>query len=140
MTKSKCCGAKYHTSNSNEGTSFYVCDKCSNACDVENNLIDIVDDKPCKVVKGKYIEEVLKGKRFYIKDNVDGQEHCLSGDKSFYLIDATDDVKQALLKQREMIMECLPKRIETNEEALFKKLYYNLSIKQFLDNIKDKGL
>lgn len=27
--------------------------------------------------------------RIYIKDNVDGGQHCLSGDDSFYLIDVT---------------------------------------------------
>lgn len=28
--------------------------------------------------------------RLYIKDKVDGQQHCLSGNEHFYLIDVTD--------------------------------------------------
>ncbi len=29
--------------------------------------------------------------KLFIKDAVDGQQHCLSGDEQFYLIDVTDD-------------------------------------------------
>lgn len=59
------------------------CWKCSG--------IKFVIDKPNNM-QSKEFEE-----RIYIKDNVDGQEHCLSGDKQFYLIDVTQEYKQHFL-------------------------------------------
>ena len=42
--------------------------------------------------------------KYYIKDKVDGQEHCLSGDTQFYLIDATEEVEHLLSTQRSEIL------------------------------------
>lgn len=30
--------------------------------------------------------------RIYIKDSIDGQQHCISGDEQFYLIDVTEQL------------------------------------------------
>ena len=34
--------------------------------------------------------------KLYIKDKVDGQEYCISGDKHFYLIEVTDLIVENL--------------------------------------------
>ena len=80
-----------------------------------------------------YIKKALKGKKFYIKDDCDGQEYCLYAGKTggFYLIDATEEITRALQKQQGIIKECLPKRVD------FSSTSYE---KQFLDNLKSKGI
>ncbi len=38
--------------------------------------------------------------RYYIKDKVDGQQHCLSGNEQFYLIDVTEELMEADKSQK----------------------------------------
>ena len=45
--------------------------------------------------------------RLYIKDKVDGQQHCLSGDESFYLIDVTDQYSKMVEVPIEGMLEWL---------------------------------
>lgn len=102
----------------------------------------------------KYIEEVkkeLNDLKFTIEDS--SLKDCV-----VYHTSVETLFEQALLKQREMIMECLPKnkgkkgwveftfRTETGERKQRQSVETNYDLgwnecnQQFLDNIKDKGI
>lgn len=41
-------------------------------------------------------EKEFDKENYFVKDKVDGQEHCLSGDKQFYLIKANEEIKSSI--------------------------------------------
>jgi len=86
--------------------------------------------------------------RIYIKDKVDGQEHCLSGDKEFYLIDVTQEYKKHFLpksKVREMIKKTFELGYSTGNDIQISQKYLVKEDKQriqkiFNDLLKDLDL
>jgi hypothetical protein len=86
-----------------------------------------------------YIKKALKGKKFYIKDDCDGQEYCLYAGKTggFYLIDATEEITRALQKQQDIIKKCLPEESKDGDEYCD---CFNECRQQFLDNLSKKGI
>lgn len=56
--------------------------------------------------------------KLYIKDKVDGQQHCLSGDESFYLIDVTENYS----KNIECKMDCMLEWLRNTRREIIKVL------------------
>lgn len=57
-------------------------------------------------------EKQFDKEEYFIKDKVDGQEHCISGDNHFYLIKANEEIKQFISTLIDKVEE------ETEEDAL----------------------
>lgn len=159
QTKSKCCGAEYHTNRSEDlgqseiCTTYYICNKCDKACDVTNQTNSYIEEEINKrlwIFIASYDEVPFHSKIFddYDKLKSYSAEHSSQFNNgttynSTYLdLYDKDFIAQALQKQQDIIKECLPD-INTKAGDKFDELAAEIIWryrKQFLDNLKAKGI